>query len=225
MSLLVIAGLCLIFYVALFTGRKDYQKASTPPPPTPNRPGCRPILIFLLVVAGGGYLLWPSLSSYVTKAIAPVMHPQSTPIHTGQVGSVEGDPDISANVINTVLLQAHSPAQGLGQVLYDEGKQYHIKPSFALAVFHMESDYGTKGVAPTLHSLGNIRNGPDGYRSYATWSDSVTDFYQLISTVYLPKGLTTVAQIIPVYAPATDGNNPTAYVQGVQSDMASWAQV
>ena len=138
--------------------------------------------------------------------------------------SVIGAPDISATFIDTVLKNAGSPAYGIGQDLYQDGLTAHIKPSFALSIFHMESSYGLYGVAPHNHSIGNIRNGRNGYRFYATWKDSVKDFYQLIQTVYIAQGLTTVAQILPVYAPSSDGNNPDQYVQVVRSDMTQWSK-
>jgi Mannosyl-glycoprotein endo-beta-N-acetylglucosaminidase len=232
-----IAALVLgcIVYVALFTGRKDVAPAPVPSAATGRR-GCMPFLIVLIVcvIAVAVAMSWPPFSSFVknvSAAAQSISKPSSTQTvlsshssSTSSSDSVVGDPDISAAFIDNVLLQAHSPAQGLGQTLYDEGKQYHIKPSFALSIFHMESDYGLKGVAPTLHSLGNIRSGPNSYRSYVSWSDSVADFYHLIATVYIASGLTTVAQIMPIYAPASDHNNPDAYIQVVRTDMTTWSE-
>ncbi len=224
MAFFVFAGVGLILFVGFVTGRKDVA-------PVPSgRMGCKIPLLILVVCVIACVIMWPTFTSYpLFKGVSAALQPGSAATHTAQAvssKSVQGDPDISASFIENVLVQAHSPAQGqgLGQVIYDEGKQYHIKPSFALAVFHMESDYGVKGVAPTLRSIGNIRNGPNSYRSYATWAESVSDFYHVIQTVYLAKGLTTVAQIMPIYAPASDDNNPTQYVQVVQADMQSWSQ-
>ena len=138
--------------------------------------------------------------------------------------SVIGNPDISPSFINHVLALAHSPARGLGQEIYRDGAKSHIKPSFALAVFHMESSYGLRGVARYTHSIGNIRRGNNGYRSYRSWQEGVRDFYHLIKTVYIAHGLTTVRQIIPIYAPAADHNNPGQYVQMVRRDMALWSK-
>ena len=43
--------------------------------------------------------------------------------------SLPGKPSISANLINDVLAYYHSPAQGKGQALYDDGLQYNIDPA------------------------------------------------------------------------------------------------
>ena len=224
MSLLALAGLGLIFFVAFFTGRKG---AAPLPPPSAQR-GCAPFVIVVIVIVIASVIMWPMLSSSpLFKGVSTAFQAKPVATHTAQAAlanSVVGAPDVSAGILEGVLVQAHSPAQGLGQFIYDEGKQYNIKPSFALAVFHMESDYGTKGVAATLHSLGNIRNGSNGYRSYTSWQESVTDFYQVISAVYIANGLTTVAQIMPVYAPAADGNNPNQYIQVVRTDMTTWSK-
>jgi len=42
--------------------------------------------------------------------------------------SVLGPPTVSAAFINQVLSVYHSPAEGLGQVLYDDGVTYGIDP-------------------------------------------------------------------------------------------------
>jgi hypothetical protein len=142
--------------------------------------------------------------------------------------SVVGPPTITPSQINLVLAYYHSPAQGKGQALYDDGKSYNIDPAFALAFFMHESLFGTKGVATTTHSLGNIRATPGypsyhGYRSYASWEDGFENWYSLISQQYVSKwGLSTVDQIIPVYAPAADHNNEIAYIQSVKKAVDTW---
>jgi hypothetical protein len=49
------------------------------------------------------------------------------------------------------------------------------------------------------------------------------DWYKLITDLYINQwGLRTVDAIIPVYAPSGDGNNPTAYINSVESMVDSW---
>jgi hypothetical protein len=145
-----------------------------------------------------------------------------------QAGGVVGGPTLSPLFINRVLALAHSPAQGTGQTFYDLSKQYQIDDAFALATFRVESQYGTTGVARETRSLGNIRCAGavtciQGYRSYASWSAGYTDWYQLIRTQYVNTWhLTTVAQIVPVEAPANDGNNPGAYIAAVTQAEHTW---
>ena len=141
---------------------------------------------------------------------------------------VLGPPTLSVDQIEKVLVQYGSPAAGLGQKLYDLGVKYNVNPAYALAFFVHESGCGTKGVARFSKSLGNIRwtegyAGYEGYRSYSTWEAGMEDWYKLITELYIGGwGLRTVDAIIPVYAPSSDGNNPTGYIASVKYLVDSW---
>ncbi len=167
----------------------------------------------LLLILVGFALVW------VVKTYLPSSQQES---------SVVGSPTISANFINRVLAYYHSPASGKGQALYDDGVKYGIDPAFALAFFLEESNFGTQGVARVTHSLGNIRAVSgypqvDGYRYYRTWEEGFEDWYKLISQQYVTQwGLSTVDQIIPVYAPGSDNNDEAAYIQTVKSAVSTW---
>jgi hypothetical protein len=97
---------------------------------------------------------------------------------------------------------------GLGQALSEGGVRYQIDPAYALAFFLHESSFGMTGWGAINRSLGNIRCSAGyrcqgGYRSYLTWQAGFLDWYQLIRNLYIKQWhLMTVAQIIPVYAPA-----------------------
>lgn len=153
--------------------------------------------------------------------------PASAPAPAGNYDLVSA-PSISVQQIESVLQQYGSPAAGQGQVLYDLGVKYGINPAFALAFFVHESACGTRGVARSTHSIGNIRwtDGYDnfqGYRSYATWQDGMEDWYKLITDLYINGwGLRSLDQIIPVYAPTADGNSPQNYVASVKWLVDSW---
>jgi Mannosyl-glycoprotein endo-beta-N-acetylglucosaminidase len=142
--------------------------------------------------------------------------------------SVVGGPSIDVDFIERVLVHYHSPAAGKGQALYDQGLKYGIDPAYALAFFMHESTFGTRGVATITHSLGNIRATRgyaqyDGYRWYRTWEQGFEDWYRLIANQYVGQwGLSTVDQIIPVYAPNTDHNDEAAYIQSVEHAVDTW---
>lgn len=143
--------------------------------------------------------------------------------------SILGRPTVSAKFINRVLAAYHSPAANTGQALYDDGVMYGIDPAFALAFFLHESTFGTAGIAQVTRSLGNIRCTPgypscyQGFRQYSTWQDGYIDWYKLIRSVYVTQwGLTTVDQIIPVYAPSSDNNNVQAYIAAVEHAVTTW---
>jgi hypothetical protein len=153
------------------------------------------------------------------------------PINAGPY-SVLGKPTISVNFINQVLASYNSPAAGKGQALYDLGVKYGIDPAFALAFFQHESTFGTQGEARTTMSLGNLRCIPDrpcvdqdrgGYAQMQSWEDGFEVWYQLIRNYYIAnRGLVTVEQIIPVYAPTADNNNEQAYIASLKHSIDTW---
>ncbi len=137
--------------------------------------------------------------------------------------SVLGGPSLSPDLINQVLSMASSPAAGTGQSLYDLSVQSGIDDAYALAVFEKESSFGKYGAGFENHALGNIVcagyptcNGR--FRAYASWSEGYTDFYHLITTEYVARGLTTVETITPVYAPASE-NDTGRYISQVCQSM------
>src|SRR6266567_3102749 len=145
-----------------------------------------------------------------------------------QAYNVIGQPSLSADFINQVLDHYHSPAAGKGQALYNSGAKFGLDPAYALAFFMHESSFGKTGVARVTRSLGNIRVSEgyqqyDGYRKYRTWEDGFEDWYKLISDQYVRQwNLTTVDQIIPVYAPSSDNNDVAAYIQAVKTAVDTW---
>lgn len=141
--------------------------------------------------------------------------------------SVVGSPSLSAAKIDAVLSNAGSPAAGTGQTFYNDSVQYGIDDAYALAWFHHESSYGTAGSATQTLNMGNIVC-TDGYscigrfRAYGSWQAGIDDWYQLIKSVYVGQGLSTVESIIPHYAPSSDGNNESGYISAVESDVQNW---
>jgi hypothetical protein len=139
---------------------------------------------------------------------------------------VTGSPTVSASLVCQVLEAYHSPAQSECGSLYDDGVAYQIDPVYALAFFLHESSFGTVGTASNTRSLGNIICTPGyacikGFRAYASWSDGFLDWYKLLTDEYIPRGLKTIDQIIPVYAPPSE-NNDSAYICGVKHAVSTW---
>src|SRR6266705_541879 len=142
--------------------------------------------------------------------------------------SVLGPPTVSATFINQVLASYHSPAAGKGQALFDDGVTYGVDPVFALAFFMHESSFGRTGVARFSLSLGNLRCIPQysciaGFSAFPTWEAGYVAWYSLIRKVYVDTwGLSTVEQIIPTYAPASDHNNVAGYINAVERAVDAW---
>jgi hypothetical protein len=141
--------------------------------------------------------------------------------------SVIGGPSLSAAFVDRVLATYGSPAVGLGRALVSDSQRFHIDDVYALAFFLHESSFGTAGVARVTRSLGNIIC--SGYptcfqrfRSYASWQAGAWDWFRLLVSEYLPRGLSTVQAIVPVYAPASDGNIPNSYIAAVLHAVSTW---
>ncbi|HVC78888.1 MAG TPA: glucosaminidase domain-containing protein [Chloroflexota bacterium] len=154
--------------------------------------------------------------------------PSARPLPPAAGDTMVGGPTISPARINAVLAAYGSPMSGDGQAIYNLGVQYGIDPAYCLAFFVHESGAGTQGEAVLTHNLGNIRAiaglpSLDGYRYFDTWLDGAKAWYELISGLYIKQWkLATVSQIIPVYAPSGDSNDPTAYIDGVNQLVAGW---
>ncbi len=150
--------------------------------------------------------------------------------------SVLGSPTIPAGLIDRVLSAYSSPAAGTGQSLYDLGVESGIDPVWALAFFMHEDSFGKTGIGAVNHSLGNIRCSAGyscqfGFRSYVTWEDGYQDWYHLIADGYVHGSITrwivghpctTIEQIIPVYAPSSDGNDVQGYIAALLQAARTW---
>ena len=183
-------------------------------------------LFFVMVATGPGSRVGQGWQ-YLTNGPAPINNGNSA---HAEGSSIVGGPSLSASKIDSILSSAGSPAAGTGNAFTLDSAEYNIDDAFALAIFKHESGYGTAGIAVQTKSLGNIRC-TDGYsciggfRSYPSWQDGITDWYKLMaSSAYVGGGLTTLSQIIPKYAPASE-NDPSAYIAAVESDVTSWRTV
>ena len=161
-----------------------------------------------------------------------VWSPASPSSQHEQSYTVLGSPTVSAAFINRVLSAYHSPAAGLGQALYDDGVRTGIDPVFALAFFMHESSFGTTGEARKTLALGNERCIPDrpcvdldrgGYAQMESWEDGFSHWYSLMLTLYVKQWhRVTIEQIIPKYAPGSDGNDEEGYIAAIEHAVDTW---
>ncbi|HEV7236492.1 MAG TPA: hypothetical protein VGN15_09940, partial [Ktedonobacteraceae bacterium] len=204
---LVLSVVCIVVLFGVVISAAMYQ-----------RPGDGQVVQYngqtFSIQVGGSYNAFNQweYSSGPIVAKTPVPIPTSTGPY-----SVLGKPTITADFINRVLASYGSPAAGLGQQMYNLGVQYGIDPVYALAFFMHESLFGTTGEARVTMSLGNLRCIPTrpcidqnrgGYAQMKNWTDGFEQWFKLIRNLYVAQwGRITVDQIIPKYAPNSDGNN------------------
>lgn len=172
-------------------------------------------------------------SANQSLALGGLAAPAGSPAPPGDY-HLRAAPSLSAEQIDRILASYGSPATGTGAIWYQLGVEYQIDPAFAVAFFIMESSAGTaKGWAgnkpdgSTTHNIGNIicAGYPTCYgrfRDYPSWEAGIRDWYRLIDVEYLNgRGHRTVADIIPVYAPAVE-NDVNGYVSVVQRLVDQW---
>lgn len=141
--------------------------------------------------------------------------------------SIAGPPTISPQVIDEVLTENGSPMAGMGQEFFDRCVAAGIDPAIALGFFSVESTYGTAGLATQNNNFGNIRSSAGGFRSYGSWMEGLDDWLNLMNKEYLPTdgfNAQSVDEVIPIYAPAFDGNNEGEYIGAVRSRVADWRE-
>ncbi|GCF07343.1 glucosaminidase domain-containing protein [Dictyobacter arantiisoli] len=146
--------------------------------------------------------------------------------------SIYGSPTISTSQIDKILAAYHSPAAGTGSYLYNSALQYGIDPVVPVAFFMHESILGTQGEATATLALGNERCITDrpcidqsrgGYAQFTSWQDGYQHWFDLLTgPVYKGAGLTTIQQIIPVYAPTADNNDEQAYINALIYSIDAW---
>ena len=163
--------------------------------------------------------------------------PVQTPVQSlARVETITNPPQLSPSFLNRVLASYGSPAQGTGQALYALGQRYGISSDVALAFFGHESTFGTTGEARASRSLGNLRcldasyddlhsSCRDGYAWFPTWEAGFEAYYRLLRNLYVNTWhLTTFAQVIHRYAPASDHNDEVAYVRDLVAFLSAWYQ-
>lgn len=155
---------------------------------------------------------------------------------TNWTGRLAGPPSVSVHGIWRALWSAGSPLADNGprrdhatyaEYLWDRGKTLGIDPAVVMAIFRMESGYGTRGMAVLTHDLGNSRPdageqqlcGADGCYAYeGNWFDGIDHIYRLLRR-FSAQGYVTLDQVIATWAPPTDGNDDTAYLAGAYQTM------
>ena len=177
--------------------------------------------------AAGPPLIAPPVLGAALRPTVPAPAPTIADIADGSL-PVVGGPILDARLVDGILAAYGSPLHGHGKDLVALSTRYHLDDAVALAFFVMESRAGTQGEAVLTRSFGNLRPMPgepevDGYRSYRTWLEGATEWYQVMRSLYVGQmRLRTVEDIVPVYAPSTDYNDPASMIYGIRQLVQCW---
>jgi hypothetical protein len=149
-------------------------------------------------------------------------------------------PDMSEDAFVAVVVPKSSLIEQDARAAYKAIVAERVSPAFTLAIFWHESNFGRLGICHDFNtkSPGNTRSSvtlkgetiqtPQGtYIRYPSWEEGYRDLAVRLSTpnyIYGRKRLTSIAQIMPVFAPILDGNNPTLYIDKIVSLMNGWIQ-
>lgn len=146
-------------------------------------------------------------------------------------------PDMTEAAFIRALWEGGSPVGPMeAQSVYSYCLSRQVSPAWLLAVFRHESSMGTKGTATITHSWGNTREPSFGVPSlgtvpgrsgvfsrYANWADGGVSTVARICDHKPYANAFTVREIIPIWAPSTDGNNVENYIAKVLADIERWA--
>lgn len=197
---------------------------------------CIVSLLVLFSLGGRGAATGMSSWNPLQRAGAAATTSLAAVVHDAAIGNyaLKAPPSISAQQIDRILEAYGSPATGTGQEWYNLGMKYGIDPAFAVAFFIHESSAGSNpnwaGIKPgggTTHNVGNIicagyATCYGRFRDYPSWSAGIEDWYRLIDVEYIQgRGHQTVADVIPVYAPAFE-NDVQGYVNAVHGLIDQW---
>jgi hypothetical protein len=115
-----------------------------------------------------------------------------------------------------------------------------VSPAFCLAVFWHESNFGRLGIchdyntkspgntrSSVTHVVEEVPTSKGTYIRYPSWAEGFRDLAVRLSVpnyIYGRKHLVTIAQIMPVFAPILDNNDPEIYINKVVQMMNGWLE-
>jgi hypothetical protein len=119
--------------------------------------------------------------------------------------SVVGPPSLPAATVDAILTRMGSPMAGTGKVVEQASRQTQIDDAFALGVWWVETNSGAAGVGRTDRNPGSVRGSPGypsgygGYTIYPSYAAAIVDWFNILKSRYINRGLTSVYTICYPY--------------------------
>lgn len=120
-------------------------------------------------------------------------------------GDVVGPPTLPAATVDSILANMGSPMVGTGAVIEQASRQTNIDDAFALAVWWTETNDGAAGVGFADRNPGSVRGSYgypaafDGYTIYSSYSAGIIDWFNVVRSRYVDRGLTSAYTICYPY--------------------------
>jgi hypothetical protein len=156
---------------------------------------------------------------------------QSGPVPAAGDFSLTAGNSLDASEIQAILQSYNSPAVGYEYAFIQGSEKYGIDSAYVLAMFIHESTAGTRGVAVTTHSVGNIKatdgNSFEGFQRYNDWAEGTLAHFELLAHYRDKLGDKTLADAITRWAPPrnSDGsfeNDTSGYIAEAEAMVAGW---
>lgn len=130
---------------------------------------------------------------------------QPHPVSQADGTSVVGSPSLPEATVNAIFARLGSPMVGTGNVIVQTSRTMHVDDAFALAVWSTETNDGAAGVGRAYRNPGGVRGSPGfptgsgGYTVYSSFAAGVVDWFGILRSRYVNRGLTTVYSISHPY--------------------------
>jgi len=124
------------------------------------------------------------------------------------------------------LFQAKSPLYAVKDEAYEAAGDH---TALCLAILDQESSYAKRfrfNVESNYNPLNLRPPGGDGYLRFSGWTEGIRAWRERITDPTYRDGIyartRTIAELIHVYAPASDSNDEAAYVAGIEQSLLRW---
>jgi hypothetical protein len=184
----------------------------------------------------------------ISLAVIPLVGPiigKPQLIINGQIAALDTTDDmglnhgqsLTATQINSILIDAGSPAIGTGDYWIKYGEKHKIDAAYMLAIFYYESGFATnkewagyKEDTTHTYNIGNMicagyQHCYGRFRDYSKdsdpWASAIEDNTHLLAIYRNNDGIKDFGTAIKKWAPPTE-NNTKAYVSGAESMIRAW---
>lgn len=189
------------------------------------------VAILALAFVGTGLAegLSPQVFNFSSQLLGLAPAPSTaTPVPTEvPADDLARSPTITIAEIDRVLESVNSPMLPYSADIYVSGEQYGIDPVFALAFWMKESREASDGsVAAPDHNPGYTEGLSTDQRCgrwacWPTWPEGIAGWFHYMRVFFIDRGIRTVEDILPIYAPSTE-NNTSGYILFVIQHVATW---